>query len=82
MLGRLEMDVESCIKAYTSLMSDVFGKRTSPVDWLLNVKGQFSSRALETAIKSLIPSQEDPETALLNDAKAEKRPCRACVTTT
>jgi hypothetical protein len=77
MLGRLEMDVESCIKAYTNLMSDVFGKRKKPIDWRLNVKGRFSSEALETAIKSMILSHEVPETALLNDDQASRRCCRA-----
>jgi hypothetical protein len=72
MLGRLEMDVESCIKAYTNLMSDVFGKRKKPIDWRLNVNGQFSSEALETAIKSMILSYEVPETALLNDDQASR----------
>ena len=77
MLGRLEMDVGSCITAYTNLMSDVFGKRKRPIDLRLNVKGQFSSTALETAIKSMIPSHESPDTALLNDNQATKRSCRA-----
>ena len=76
MLGRLEMDVESCIDAYTRLIGDVFSKRKKPIDWRLNVKGQFSSKDLETAIKSLIPSREDAEKALLNDSLSEKRACR------
>lgn len=79
MLGRLEMDAESCIKAYTNLMEDIFAKRTKPIDWKLNVKGQFSEKALEMAIKSLIPPNEDPEEALLNDSRSDKRPCRVYV---
>lgn len=75
MLGRLEMDVEACIEAYSRLMDDVFGKRGSRIDWRLNIKGQFNSKDLEAAIKSLI-KDEDPEEALLNDAAAEQRSCR------
>ena len=77
MLGRLEMDVESCIKAYTSLMGDVFGKRNKKIDWRLNVKEQFSSSALEKAIKTMIPAQQDPEKAPLNDDQSAQRPCKA-----
>lgn len=47
------------------------------LDWNLNVKGQFSSEALEAAIKSLVPASEDPEKALLNDGHSDQRPCRA-----
>ncbi len=79
MLGRLEMDVESSIKAYTRLMGDVFGKRNKKIDWHLDIKGQFSSAALEKAIKSMIPIQENPEQALLNDSKSKQRPCKAYV---
>jgi hypothetical protein len=77
MLGRLEMDVGPCIEAYNRLMEDVFGKRSKKIDWSLNVKGQFSSAALETAIKSMIPEGEDPDQALLNDNRRIGRPCKA-----
>ena len=80
MLGRLEMSVESCIAAYTKLMESVFGERSTPVDWTLDVKGRYSSQALETAVKSLLPEHEGPDTALLNDKRSERRPCRAYVT--
>ena len=79
MLGRLEMDIESSIRAYTCLMGDVFGKRGKQIDWRLNVKGQFSSIALERAIKSMIPTEEDPEKALLNDGQSKQRSCKAYV---
>ncbi len=77
MLGRLEMEVDACIKAYTDMMEDVFGRRAKPIDWKLNVKGQFSVESLERAVKSLVPRNEDPEKALLNDRGSDKRPCRA-----
>ncbi len=73
------MDVESSIQAYTRLMGDVFGKRSKKVDWRLNVKGQFSSAALEKAIKSMISTHEGQEQALLNDGRTKQRPCKAYV---
>ncbi|KAI9848905.1 MAG: hypothetical protein M1838_000346 [Thelocarpon superellum] len=73
------MDVDSCIKAYTSLMEDIFGKSSTPIDWKLDVKGRFSSASLEKAIESLIPASEDKETALLNDSRSDRRPCRVFV---
>ena len=77
MLGRLELDVDACIEAYTNMMENVFGKRSKRIDLKLNVKGQFSVEALETAIKSMVPAGEDPETALFNDSRSDQRPCRA-----
>lgn len=79
MLCRLEMEVEACIKAYTDMMEDVFGRRAKPMDWKLNVKGQFSAESLEKAVKRLVPLSEDPDRALLNDSRSDKRPCRAYV---
>ena len=79
MLGRLEMTVEECIKAYTDMMGDVFGKRSSPIDWRLNVKGQFSALALERAIRSLVSATGHPVDALLDDPSSDKRHCRAYV---
>jgi hypothetical protein len=76
MLGRLEMDVESCIETYNRLMEDVFSKRSKKIDWRLSIQGQFGSAALETAIKSMIPEGEDPDKALLNDNQGEYRPCK------
>ena len=76
MLGRLEMDVDSCIEAYTNLMSQVFEMKKSPIDLRLNVQGRFDTAKLENAIKSLITSPDDPALALLNDEASDRRPCR------
>lgn len=73
------MDIESSIEAYTRLMGDVFGKWCKKIDWHLNVKGQFSSAELEKAIKSMIPTHQDPDKVLLNDLQSEQRICKACV---
>ena len=77
MLGRLEMDVDSSLEAYKGLMGDIFGKRGKKINWRLDVKGQFSSVALENAIKSMVPTGEDPEKALLNDGRSKQRPLQS-----
>ncbi|KAI9863870.1 MAG: hypothetical protein M1813_003522 [Trichoglossum hirsutum] len=66
MLGRLEMDIDECIEAYRGLMKTVFEKRRSLLSLRLNgnIKAQFSSKALETAIKQVISSREG---VLVND---------------
>jgi hypothetical protein len=56
MLGRLEMDVDECIEAYTELMKAVFEKKQSllPVGLRGMIKSRFSSKALENAVKGVI----------------------------
>lgn len=56
MLGRLEMTIEGCIKAYIGLMRDVFAKNKSfsPVGIFGGVKSRFSSKALEQAISTVL----------------------------
>jgi hypothetical protein len=76
MLGRLEMDVDECIAAYTDLAADVFGEKLSrfPVNIKGEVKPQFDSTKLESAIKKVITQKGVSETGLLNDGK--ERGCR------
>jgi hypothetical protein len=56
MLGRLEMSVGECIKAYTDLFATIFEKKTSclPVDVRGNIQGQFDSKKLEKSIKNVV----------------------------
>ncbi|RPA76722.1 hypothetical protein BJ508DRAFT_330870 [Ascobolus immersus RN42] len=57
MLGRLEMDVEECIEAYTTLMNGIFKKRSLRAVFALlrgKVKGRFSSTHLEEAIQKIL----------------------------
>jgi hypothetical protein len=69
MLGRLEMDVDECIAAYTDLAADVFGDRLSrfPVNIKGGVKPRFDSTKLESAIKKVITQKGVSDTDLLND---------------
>jgi hypothetical protein len=47
MLGRLEMDVNECISAYTSIFKDIFEKKGLPIKlWSGKVKGRLDSTVL------------------------------------
>lgn len=76
MLGRLEMDVDECIAAYSELAEAVFTQKKSRMRFSLNgkVKAQFDSAKLEKAIRETIAKCDIPETALFNDGIA--RGCR------
>jgi hypothetical protein len=43
MLGRLEMDVDECITAYTGLMKNVFETQNSwrPADWSGKIRADY-----------------------------------------
>lgn len=77
MLGRLEMDVDECVSAYRELIKTVFEEKQNRygVGGTGNIKAQFSSKTLESAIKKVIASREGiSETDLFNDGKP--RGCR------
>ena len=63
MLGRLEMDVDECIKAYKELMTAVFEKRQNffAVGLSGMIKSRFSSKELEKAVKSVIEGLDRPQ---------------------
>ncbi|OAP63488.1 hypothetical protein AYL99_02715 [Fonsecaea erecta] len=69
MLGRLEMDVDECIKEYKAMMKKVFKNKRSAffVSITGNVKARFSSKTLETAIKEVLKSKGFKEDDLLLD---------------
>ena len=76
MLGRLEMDVDQCITAYSDLAAAVFGEKLSriPVDIKGKVKPRFDSAKLESAIKKVLAQSGGSEIDLLNDGT--ERRCR------
>lgn len=82
MLGRLELDVNECIEAYTELMSAVFGEKISnvPVDWSGKIKAQFDSKRLKAAIEHVIEKAGFSSNDLMNDGSS--RPTRVFVCTT
>ncbi|OQV09068.1 hypothetical protein CLAIMM_13246 [Cladophialophora immunda] len=69
MLGRLEMDVDECIKEYKVMMKKVFKNKRNAffVSITGNVKARFSSKTLETAIKEVLRSKGFKEDDLLLD---------------
>ncbi|KAI9763277.1 MAG: hypothetical protein M1839_006524, partial [Geoglossum umbratile] len=81
MLGRLEMDVDDCISAYTNLMKTVFEEKSSwlPVGWTGKTKARFDSKRLKSAIEEVISSNGAFMVDLFNDGKF--RGCRTFVCT-
>ncbi|TIA78959.1 hypothetical protein D6C76_03796 [Aureobasidium pullulans] len=69
MLGRLEMSVDECIKAYSGLIATVFGVQLSKIPITLkgNVKPRFDSAKLEAAIKQVISQSGLPENTMFDD---------------
>lgn len=65
MLGRLEMDVDSCIDAYLTLSDRVFQKKRQWMSMKGKAQGRFDSDELERAIKQILVEQgRDPEELL------------------
>jgi hypothetical protein len=79
MLGRLEMDVDDCITAYSKLMETVFEGKSSwvPVSLRGRVKARFDSKKLRAAIEQVIDGAKASATDLFNDGK--DRGCRTSV---
>ncbi|CAN9472976.1 unnamed protein product [Alternaria alternata] len=78
MLGRLEMTVDECISAYRELIKAVFEEKDSRfgLGKTGNIKAQFSSKTLESAIKGVLASREGvSEGDLLDDGKARGFVC-------
>jgi len=58
MLGRLEMDVDSCIKWYIHLSRIVFAnKKSIPFTWSGKVRARFEDEPLKKAIQDIIAHQ-------------------------
>lgn len=76
MLGRLEMDVDECITAYSDLAKAVFCQKKSRLPFNLKgkVNAQFDSSKLEKAVRETIKKCSVSETELLNDGA--ERGCR------
>jgi len=76
MLGRLEMDVDECIDAYTELIKIVFQEKVhrTPLNWKGRVQARFSSTKLAAAINQVITSQGHSPIEKFNDGGV--RGCR------
>ncbi|KAF2875101.1 acyl transferase/acyl hydrolase/lysophospholipase [Massariosphaeria phaeospora] len=82
MLGRLEMDVDACMAAYSELMKAVFKEESSwlPVSWSGKLKARFDSAKLRSAVDDVIASSGASTTDAFNDNKA--RGCHTFVCAT
>jgi hypothetical protein len=69
MLGRLEMDVDECIDAYTSMFKTIFGKKGLPVSMFGNIKGRFDSIVLEECVAGILKRRGLSTTESLLDEK-------------
>ena len=54
MLGRLQMTVDECIDAYTSLSDKVFEKKSMGVTIKGTIRGRFNIAELEQAVKQIL----------------------------
>jgi hypothetical protein len=73
MLGRLEMSIDECIKAYTDLSEDVFHKkRRIPINIKGVLKERYDSKVLELAVKKILRDRELDENALFKNPGATK----------
>lgn len=82
MLGRLEMDVDESIEAYTKLSKAVFSKRESRIGLGIkgNLKAKFSSQKLREAIESVLKEKGFALDAPFNDKHTDiSRSCRTFV---
>jgi hypothetical protein len=73
MLGRLEMDVNSCIESYVRICEVIFSdKKKFAVNLRDNIRARFKTEPLEKAIKNVITERGLSETDLL------KKPENSC----
>jgi predicted acylesterase/phospholipase RssA len=82
MLGRLEMDIDECILAYTELMESVFSQKINkvPVDWSGNILSQYDSKKLKAAIENVITRAGLSPTDLMDDGKHRRSKVFVCTT--
>lgn len=82
MLGRLEMDIDECLKAYNHLMTFIFSEKINnlPVGWSGNIQAKYDSRRLKSAIEDVIIQAGASLNDLMKDGITRK--CRAFVCAT
>lgn len=82
MLGRLEMGIDECISAYSELMHSIFGEKANslPVDWAGNIRAQYDSKKLKSAIEHVIERAGVAPDELMDNRQTRR--CRVFVCTT
>ncbi|GES56908.1 FabD/lysophospholipase-like protein [Aspergillus terreus] len=81
MLGRLEMEVDECIDAYSNLATSVFRERlrSIPFNFKGDISARFDSAKLESVIQRVIENSGASKQELFNDGT--ERGCRTFVCT-
>lgn len=74
MLGRLEMDIQPCIDAYSELSRNIFCDKGRSVNWKGNITGKYKASKLEDAVRRIIKDSGSSEEASLDDGR--DRGCR------
>lgn len=74
MLGRLQVNLQSCIDAYRNLSRRIFSKKRLPVDWRGHVNEKYKTSELKSAIEEIMKDLDPPVDNLLDDGK--DRRCR------
>ncbi|KAI9149006.1 Phospholipase A I [Paramyrothecium foliicola] len=80
MLGRLELSVDECIAAYTSLWNGVFQKKRHRMSITGQLQGRFDSDQLEMAIKKIVTERGLDKDAPLQAPKETKSKIFVCAT--
>lgn len=68
MLGRLKMNVNDCINAYTSLSNKVFEKKSHRVTIKGKIQGRFDAAELERAVEQILKDHGFGQDTLLKDS--------------
>ncbi len=81
MLGRLKMDVDECIHAYTSMFEKIFQKQKHKFavnhwDNFGSLQNRFDSDLLRDSIKEIVERQGVCETERFNTERDDNNPCR------
>jgi len=73
MLGRLKMDVDTCIDAYTEMSDSIFQKVAHRVTLSGKVQARFDSERLTKSIKAIIKQH-----GLQEDDTLLEKPAQGC----
>jgi hypothetical protein len=77
MLGRLQMTVDDCITAYTSMFDRIFEKKRHRVTIKGKIQGRFDADELKRAVIQILRGQGLDENSLLKDEPGA--PCKVYV---
>ena len=77
MLGRLKMDVSTCIDVYLNLSSLIFQQVAHRVTWRGSIQARFDSAVLQRAIKDIIKEQGLDEEELFREVEEPR--CKVLV---